>query len=112
MNYQLLWALGLRPIIFQSIEIATDFLIPIPGFLFLCELNLLGREGTSSCRGRLVLEAVDVHQEEFGWQRLHALVRETGDLPQAEAADRIISSIQQWSVSQGDDLTLLLCDYA
>jgi phosphoserine phosphatase RsbU/P len=58
-----------------------------------------------------LLEAADVHQEEFGWQRLHALVRETADLPQAEAADRIISSIQQWSVSQGDDLTLLLCDY-
>jgi sigma-B regulation protein RsbU (phosphoserine phosphatase) len=58
-----------------------------------------------------LLEAADVHQEEFGWQRLHALVRETADLPQAEAADRIISSIQQWSVTQGDDLTLLLCDY-
>jgi phosphoserine phosphatase RsbU/P len=58
-----------------------------------------------------LLEAADVNQEEFGWQRLHALIRETGDLPQAEAADRIISSIQRWSVSQGDDLTLLLCDY-
>jgi phosphoserine phosphatase RsbU/P len=58
-----------------------------------------------------LLEAVDVHQEEFGWQRLHALIRETADLPQSEAADRIISSIQQWSVTQGDDLTLLLCDY-
>lgn len=58
-----------------------------------------------------LLEATDVHQEEFGWQRLHALVRETADLPQAEAADRIISSIQEWSVTQGDDLTLLLCDY-
>jgi len=58
-----------------------------------------------------LLEATDVHQEEFGWQRLHAVVRETADLPQAEAADRIISSVQQWSVTQDDDLTLLLCDY-
>jgi sigma-B regulation protein RsbU (phosphoserine phosphatase) len=58
-----------------------------------------------------LLEAMDVNQEEFGWQRLHALIRETGGLPQTEAADRIISSIQQWSVTQGDDLTLLLCDY-
>jgi phosphoserine phosphatase RsbU/P len=58
-----------------------------------------------------LLEAMDVNQEEFGWQRLHALIRETAGLPQAEAADRIISSIQQWSVTQGDDLTLLLCDH-
>jgi sigma-B regulation protein RsbU (phosphoserine phosphatase) len=58
-----------------------------------------------------LLEAADIHQEEFGSQRLHSLVRETAHLPQAEAADHIISSIQQWSVTQGDDLTLLLCDY-
>jgi sigma-B regulation protein RsbU (phosphoserine phosphatase) len=59
-----------------------------------------------------LLEAADIHQEEFGCQRLHSLVRETANLPQAEAADHIISSIQQWSATQGDDLTLLLCDYA
>jgi phosphoserine phosphatase RsbU/P len=58
-----------------------------------------------------LLEATVVHQEEFGWQRLRALVCETADLPQAEAADRIISSVQQWSVMQDDDLTLLICDY-
>jgi phosphoserine phosphatase RsbU/P len=45
MNYQLLWALGLRPIAFQRLEIAIDFLIPIPGFFFLRELNLIGRVG-------------------------------------------------------------------
>ncbi len=44
-----------------------------------------------------LLEAADIHQEEFGCQRLHSLVRETANLPQAEAADHIISSIQQWS---------------
>jgi phosphoserine phosphatase RsbU/P len=58
-----------------------------------------------------LLEAADIHQEEFGCQRLHSLVRETANLPQAEAADHIISSIQQWSATQNDDLTLLLCDY-
>jgi phosphoserine phosphatase RsbU/P len=45
MNYQLLWALGLRPMVLQRIVIAIDFLIPIPGFLFLRELNLIGRVG-------------------------------------------------------------------
>jgi phosphoserine phosphatase RsbU/P len=44
-NYQLLWALGLRPIVFQRVGIAIDFLIPIPAFFFLRELNLLARFG-------------------------------------------------------------------
>jgi phosphoserine phosphatase RsbU/P len=59
-----------------------------------------------------LLEAADIHQEEFGCQRFHSLVRETANLSQAEAIDHIISSIQQWSAAQNDDLTLLLCDYA
>ncbi len=58
-----------------------------------------------------MLEAMNSHQEEFGRDRLHSLVRETGSLNQSEAADRIISAIQRWSAAQGDDLTLLLCDY-
>lgn len=58
-----------------------------------------------------LLEAADIRQEEFGSQRLHSLVRKTANLPQAEAADYIISSIQHWSAAQNDDLTLLLCDY-
>jgi phosphoserine phosphatase RsbU/P len=45
MNYQLLWALGLRPVAFQRVYIAIVFLIPIPGFFFLRELNILGRVG-------------------------------------------------------------------
>ncbi|MBV8631656.1 MAG: hypothetical protein JOZ83_12070, partial [Silvibacterium sp.] len=44
-NYQLLWALGLRPMALQRIGIAIDFLTPIPAFFFLRELNLLGRVG-------------------------------------------------------------------
>lgn len=58
-----------------------------------------------------LLEATNDHEEEFGSQRLHALVLETANLPQAAAVDRIISSIRQWSRIQGDDLTLLVCDY-
>lgn len=58
-----------------------------------------------------LLEAANFRQEEFGTHRLHSLVRETADRPQAEAAHHIISSVQQWSATQDDDLTLLLCDY-
>jgi phosphoserine phosphatase RsbU/P len=58
-----------------------------------------------------LLEAANAHEEEFGPDRLHAQVRETGRLPQDEAADHIISSIQRWSSSQNDDLTILICDY-
>ena len=59
-----------------------------------------------------LLEAADIHDEEFGRERLNSVVRETANLSQAEAADRIISSVQKWSAIQNDDLTLLLCDYA
>jgi sigma-B regulation protein RsbU (phosphoserine phosphatase) len=57
-----------------------------------------------------LLEATDLNQEEFGPSRLHALVRGTGNLPVMEAADKIISAIRQWSVSQNDDLTVVICD--
>jgi phosphoserine phosphatase RsbU/P len=58
-----------------------------------------------------VLEATNLHHDEFGPERLHTLVRETANLPGAEAADKIVASIQQWSSTQNDDLTVLLCDY-
>jgi len=58
-----------------------------------------------------MLEAANGHDEEFGRDRLHALVRESAGLNLAAAADHIISSVQRWSATQGDDLTLLLCDY-
>ena len=58
-----------------------------------------------------LLEAANVHEEEFGRERLHTQVRETAKLPQDEAADCIISRIQSWSSTQNDDLTILICDY-
>jgi phosphoserine phosphatase RsbU/P len=57
-----------------------------------------------------LLEATNVEQEEFGLARLQDLVRDTGALPTAAAADRIVSVIQEWSVTQNDDLTVLVCD--
>lgn len=58
-----------------------------------------------------LLEAVNTTDEEFGEERLVALLQETADLLPAEAADRIMAAVRQWAVSQGDDLTLLVCDY-
>jgi sigma-B regulation protein RsbU (phosphoserine phosphatase) len=45
MNYQLLWALGLRPRVFQRVVIAIEFLVPIPAFFFFRTMNLLDRAG-------------------------------------------------------------------
>lgn len=58
-----------------------------------------------------ILEAVNSRDKEFGEERLRALLQATADLTATETADRIIATVQQWSVSQGDDLTVLVCDY-
>ena len=58
-----------------------------------------------------IMEAANARHEEFGRERLGALLRETQQLPHEEAADLILSTVQRWSASQEDDLTLLVCDY-
>lgn len=58
-----------------------------------------------------IVEAVNSHDEDFGGNRLEALLQATAGLTPTETADRIIATVQQWSVSQGDDLTVLVCDY-
>lgn len=58
-----------------------------------------------------ILEAANADDEEFGDHRLAALLQQTADLSHTETADRIITTIQQWAVSQNDDLTVLVCDY-
>jgi phosphoserine phosphatase RsbU/P len=59
-----------------------------------------------------ILEAANAQGEEFGPDRLHALLKDAAHLSAEDSADRIISSLEQWSSnSQNDDLTLLICDY-
>lgn len=58
-----------------------------------------------------ILEAANAADEEFGDYRLAALLQQTANLSHIETADRIITTIQQWAVSQNDDLTVLVCDY-
>ena len=59
-----------------------------------------------------LLEAANATGEEFGPHRLSALLKEGARLNPEAAADHIISSLQTWSKSQNDDLTVLICDYA
>jgi phosphoserine phosphatase RsbU/P len=59
-----------------------------------------------------LLEAADTAGEEFGPERLSALLQDGAHLNAEEAADHIISSLKTWARSQNDDLTLLICDYA
>jgi len=59
-----------------------------------------------------ILEAANAAGEEFGPHRLSAILQDGGRLSAEAAADHIISSLQTWSKSQNDDLTILICDYA
>ena len=59
-----------------------------------------------------ILEAANADGEEFGPDRLAALLQKSARFSPDEAADQIISSLKLWSKSQNDDLTVLICDYA
>ncbi|MGA7402136.1 MAG: SpoIIE family protein phosphatase [Candidatus Sulfotelmatobacter sp.] len=59
-----------------------------------------------------LIEAANANGDFFGQHALSALLRQTAALPPSTASDQIISSVQQWSASQDDDLTVLVCDYA
>jgi phosphoserine phosphatase RsbU/P len=59
-----------------------------------------------------ILEATNAQGEEFGSNRLCTLLTDSATLHAEEAADRVISSLQVWSKSQNDDLTVLICDYS
>jgi phosphoserine phosphatase RsbU/P len=59
-----------------------------------------------------VIEASNSRGDSFGQDALGALLKQTAELPPAAASDRIISAVQQWSASQDDDMTVVVCDYA
>ncbi len=58
-----------------------------------------------------LLEAASPHGEEFGPERLAALVCATATLPPSVAVDRIVTAVGQWAAAQNDDLTVVLCDF-
>ena len=59
-----------------------------------------------------LVDAVNAKGEFFGQDALTAVLRQTAELAPSAASDRIISAVQQWSTSQEDDLTILICDYS
>jgi sigma-B regulation protein RsbU (phosphoserine phosphatase) len=59
-----------------------------------------------------LIEAANAKGDPFGQDALSGLLRQTAELSPSAASDQIISSVQQWSASQDDDLTVLVCDYA
>jgi sigma-B regulation protein RsbU (phosphoserine phosphatase) len=59
-----------------------------------------------------IVEAANAEEDEFGRDRLGALLMETAKLSPQQAADHIVDVVQRWAKAQGDDLTLLLCDYS
>lgn len=58
-----------------------------------------------------ILEAANQAGDFFGPEGLHAIFANTSGLDTAEAADRIVATVRQWSATQDDDLTVLVCDY-
>ncbi len=59
-----------------------------------------------------IVEAENASQEQFGYERLNTLLQESAQLTPDEVADLILAQIKQWSPSQDDDRTVLVCDYA
>jgi sigma-B regulation protein RsbU (phosphoserine phosphatase) len=58
-----------------------------------------------------LLEAANLSGEEFGPDRLAALLKASAVLTVDKAADEIVATLQNWSRSQTDDLTVLICDF-
>jgi phosphoserine phosphatase RsbU/P len=58
-----------------------------------------------------LVEAANAAGDFFGQESLRACFKESANLPVAEAAEHILSSVQRWAAAQEDDLTLLVCEY-
>jgi sigma-B regulation protein RsbU (phosphoserine phosphatase) len=59
-----------------------------------------------------VIEAANAAGEFFGGTALCEVLKKTTGSSPAEAADLILSSVQKWSATQDDDLTLIVCDFS
>jgi hypothetical protein len=59
----------------------------------------------------LLLEATNADPEEFGRERLAALLREYAQASHEVFADQLLRAVQQWSAAQEDDLTVVVCDF-
>jgi phosphoserine phosphatase RsbU/P len=58
-----------------------------------------------------IIEARDAQRKFFGEDNLNKIVLMTAAESPAEAANQILTKVGQWSKSQDDDLTVIVCDY-
>lgn len=58
-----------------------------------------------------ITEATNKDGMEFGIDRLAELLKESATISITELADRIVAAVSQWSDTQQDDLTVVLCEY-
>lgn len=58
-----------------------------------------------------IVEAANVAGDFFGTAAVIDLLKESAQLAPSAVADHIIQTIQQWSRTQDDDWTVLVCDY-
>jgi sigma-B regulation protein RsbU (phosphoserine phosphatase) len=58
-----------------------------------------------------ILEPINAAEEEFGHDRLAGLLKQSAMHSPDEAAETILNAVTAWSVSQQDDLTIMICDY-
>jgi len=59
-----------------------------------------------------IVEAANAAGDFFGADALRVVLQKTAKLSPSETADSIIATIRQWSATQDDDWTVLVCDYA
>jgi sigma-B regulation protein RsbU (phosphoserine phosphatase) len=58
-----------------------------------------------------IIEAANAGGEEFGYERVGNLLQASAKMAAEEAADLIVNTVSGWSSIQGDDLTVIVCDY-
>lgn len=58
-----------------------------------------------------IIEAANAGGEEFGYERVGHLLQASANMAAEEAADLIVNTVSGWSSGQGDDLTVIVCDY-
>jgi sigma-B regulation protein RsbU (phosphoserine phosphatase) len=58
-----------------------------------------------------IIEATNAGGEEFGYERLSNLLQVSESKSAEETASMILSAVNDWSPSQSDDLTIIVCDY-
>jgi hypothetical protein len=81
---------------------STSLRIPIPNIRFRTGNFVLYTDG--------LLEASDATGNSFGQARLRAKAGQGSGLAPSDGADTLLSAARNWSTSQMDDLTLIVCD--